>query len=590
MQNQLKDLKIIKDVFSKNKRFAITVFLLSIFASISQSFGLFLILPILQIIIEGEINNNILVMFNPVIKNVSSNYIILILFSLFIMLTFLKLFFNLIRSYYTKKLAWKLQLDWMNDIYAKYLKSSFIFIINRKQGELINNLLTETRMASICVMRTMDIISQSILLLVLFITLLLLSYKVTLFLSFFMCGLFVLSHNISKNFAQKLGNKVIKLNQQITSLGAEGIAGIRQIKTYSLEDWFITKFKETSHMLAGTTIRFEMVEASISPMGEMLFSILLVLSIIYILIFTDINLKNILPSIGLFVIIGQRLIGNFTNIAAQRLSLLRSLPSLVLITKLKDDDIEEEKLLLGEKIKYSDDIIFDDVTFGYEKEKIIINKLDFTIRKGKTTALIGASGSGKSTIADLILGLYQIRFGRIMINQRDLRELNLKSWRNKIGYISQEPFLFNMTIKENITIGINNFSHEEIVKAALEAYAHEFIMNLPKGYDSIVGDRGLKLSGGERQRIAIARAIIRNPDILIFDEATSALDNESEKLVQKAIVELGKEKTILIIAHRKSTIKNADYIFDLNKRKYLNFKDLDTKLNEMNVYPNVAAQ
>jgi len=203
------------------------------------------------------------------------------------------------------------------------------------------------------------------------------------------------------------------------------------------------------------------------------------------------------------------------------------------------------------------DIVIKDLSFSYDGKNPVFSGLNLTIPFSKMTALIGPSGSGKSTIADLLLGLYAPEKGSISINGKLLNQINMHEWRQRIGFVSQDTFVFNTTIAENIATGKYGATEKEIHDAAKSAGAHEFIMQLPQGYETIVGDRGLKLSGGQRQRVAIARALIRDPDFLVFDEATSALDSKTEKAVQKSIEELGKKKTVLVIAHRLSPTFNA---------------------------------
>ena len=191
---------------------------------------------------------------------------------------------------------------------------------------------------------------------------------------------------------------------------------------------------------------------------------------------------------------------------------------------------------------------------------MLIANLHLTIKKGKITALVGHSGSGKSTFVSLLLRYYDVSFGRILINNTDLREYDLKTILRKVGYVSQDTFIYNATIRENIAFG-GDYSDAQIIEAAVKANINTYIASLPKGYESVVGDQGIKLSGGEKQRIAIARALVRNPEILVLDEATSNLDNESESLVQDAINRVSGNVTTFIIAHRLSTIRNADTIY-----------------------------
>lgn len=209
--------------------------------------------------------------------------------------------------------------------------------------------------------------------------------------------------------------------------------------------------------------------------------------------------------------------------------------------------------------EFKDKIEFKDVHFSYEAREVI-KGISFTINKGETVALVGASGGGKSTITDLLSRFYDVNSGSITVDGIDLRDYYLSSLRTHIGTVSQDVVLFNDTIKANIALGKIGATDEEIVKAAKIANANDFIMEAPNGYDTNIGDRGAKLSGGQRQRLSIARAVLKNPDILILDEATSALDTQSEKVVQEALNSLLYGRTSLVVAHRLSTIQNADKI------------------------------
>ena len=211
------------------------------------------------------------------------------------------------------------------------------------------------------------------------------------------------------------------------------------------------------------------------------------------------------------------------------------------------------------------EIEFKDVTFSYDAESTVLEGINIKIEKGKTVALVGSSGSGKTTLCNLIPRFYEVDSGVIKIDGKNIRNIKLKSLRDSIGVVQQDVYMFAGTIKENIAYGKPNATDEEIYMAAKMANAHEFIMNLEKGYDTFVGERGAKLSGGQKQRISIARVFLKNPPILILDEATSALDNVSEKYIQQSLDELSKNRTTLVIAHRLSTIKNADEILVLTE-------------------------
>ena len=211
------------------------------------------------------------------------------------------------------------------------------------------------------------------------------------------------------------------------------------------------------------------------------------------------------------------------------------------------------------------DIEYKDVNFSYEDNEIVLNHINFTIKSGKSIALAGPSGGGKTTICSLLPRFYNITGGQITIGGQNIKDISLKSLRNSIGLVQQDVYLFNGSVKENIAYGKPDASMEEIIDAAKKANIHDFIMELPDGYDTFVGERGTRLSGGQKQRISIARVFLKNPPILILDEATSALDNESERRIQKSLEELAKDRTTITIAHRLSTIKNADEILVIDQ-------------------------
>lgn len=210
-------------------------------------------------------------------------------------------------------------------------------------------------------------------------------------------------------------------------------------------------------------------------------------------------------------------------------------------------------------------ILYDDVSFSYENNEIVLNHINFEIKSGKSIALVGPSGGGKTTICSLLPRFYNITGGKITIGGQDIRDITLESLRNSIGLVQQDVYLFGGTVKENIAYGKPDASFEEIVDAAKKANIHDFIMDLPDGYDTFVGERGTRLSGGQKQRISIARVFLKNPPILILDEATSALDNESERHIQRSLEVLSKNRTTITIAHRLSTIKNADEILVIDQ-------------------------
>src|SRR3989344_4765425 len=237
------------------------------------------------------------------------------------------------------------------------------------------------------------------------------------------------------------------------------------------------------------------------------------------------------------------------------------------------------------RFSFNDKISFQDVTFSYG-DKLVLNDLSFSITKGSMVGFIGPSGVGKTTIADLLLRLFQPQRGAIMLDNTNIQEISLRDWRKKIGYVPQEVFLLNDTVGNNIRFSDDSISHADVIQSAKMANIYETIEGLPSGFETEVGERGLKLSGGQRQRIALARTLARKPEILILDEATSALDNESEAMIQKSINGLKKKMTIIIIAHRLSTVMNADHLFLLDDGKVVEEGSPEDLLNDSGSYFN----
>ncbi|WP_162224340.1 ABC transporter ATP-binding protein [Halorussus amylolyticus] len=243
----------------------------------------------------------------------------------------------------------------------------------------------------------------------------------------------------------------------------------------------------------------------------------------------------------------------------------------------EDPDAEELMVDDGE-------VVYDDVTFGYDEEETIVDDISFEVEGGDTLALVGPTGAGKSTVLKLLLRMYDVNEGAIRIDGTDLRDVSLPSLRQSIGYVSQDTFMFYGTVAENIAYGAFDADHDEIVEAAKAAEAHDFIENLPEGYDTEVGERGVKLSGGQRQRISIARAVLKDPDILVLDEATSDVDTETEMLIQRSLDDLTADRTTFAIAHRLSTIKDADQIVVLEGGQIVERGTHDDLLGEDGLY------
>jgi len=295
--------------------------------------------------------------------------------------------------------------------------------------------------------------------------------------------------------------------------------------------------------------------------------------------------KSLSPSVFLaFIALAYNILTPAKAIAKASYVIKKGMASVERIFSILDakSNIEDKPGAI-EKKSFDRQIEFDKVSFRYEEENVL-KEVNFVVNKGETLALVGQSGSGKSTIANLLLRFYDVNEGAIKIDGVDIREMTKKSLRNLMGLVTQDSILFNDTVRNNIALSNPEASLDEVIHAAKIANAHEFIMELPKGYNTNIGDSGNRLSGGQKQRLNIARAILKNPPVMVLDEATSALDTESEKLVQDALDKLMKDRTSVVIAHRLSTIKNADKIVVMRRGRIVESGSHQELMQQQGVY------
>jgi ATP-binding cassette subfamily B protein len=280
------------------------------------------------------------------------------------------------------------------------------------------------------------------------------------------------------------------------------------------------------------------------------------------------------------------MIGGFTSIKHSIVNFYPSYEQVAYMNRLACENIQKTGSLVFNRI--DDGIEYKGVSFSYPGHNPVLNDINITIKKGKVTAIVGESGSGKSTLIDLLIGFYEPDKGEILADKKPLQEFDIYSFRHHIGYVPQDTVLFNDTVKNNLLWSNKKATEKEIIEVCKLANADEFIMNLSDGYDTVVGERGVKLSGGERQRIALARALLRKPALLILDEATSALDSRSELLIKSAIENIAHKTTLVVIAHRLSTIVNADLIYVLQKGRIIEQGNYHSLIKSNSAFEQVA--
>ncbi len=452
-----------------------------------------------------------------------------------------------------------------NSLFDKYQELPFSYFSSHRKGDLISRISNDIIEYDENVLKSIQSLIQGIIIVVLYLLILFyIDYSLTLTVLIMFPILGGLVSFISRRLKQS-SKHLQQKNSNLISIIEETISGLRIIKSHTAIEHVNNKFIQFNNSY--TRLRnsiYRKVDLA-SPFSEFMGNIM----IIAILIIGSKNILSLTPSLSpeifivyliLFTLIikpAKDIPTSFFNLKKGRASVER----FVEILNVKDEIIEPKE---RSGFNFEKSILFKDLSFSYVKDEEVLKDINIEFEKGKTTAIVGASGSGKSTIINLFPKFYQPTMGGIYIDGINLKDIHSLDIRDNISMVTQDTILFNDTIFNNITFG-RDYPYDEVVNASKIAFAHEFIEKLPQGYNTMIGDMGQTLSGGQRQRLSIARAVLRNSEILILDEATSALDTQNEKLVQKAISNISKDKTTIIIAHRLSTIVSADKIIVMDK-------------------------
>lgn len=459
--------------------------------------------------------------------------------------------------------------DIREDIYKKIIGLPLSFFSEERKGDILTRVSTDVNEVDASINSSLDmIIKNPIFILIYLCTLIFISWQLTLFT---LLVVPVLAWGIG-SVGKKLKAKSLQMQEKLSdsmSQIEETLGGLRIIKAFIAEKKMLSRFVQVNNEYRNIANRVAIRQSAAHPVSEFLGTTMIVIVLWFggWLIFTG----NSTIDANLFIyylVILYTTLQPIKDLSKASYAMQKGLASMERINKILDAEnhireVEQPQTIEGLK----EEITMQNVDFCYSEGRLVLNNVNLTIPKGKTIALVGQSGSGKSTLVDLIPRYHDVSKGAICIDGKDIRTLSLKSLRSLIGNVNQEAILFNDTIFNNIAFGVDNATQEQVEAAARIANAHDFIMESEQGYQTNVGDRGCRLSGGQRQRISIARAILKNPPILILDEATSALDTESERLVQEALERLMKSRTTIAIAHRLSTIKNADVIYVLHEGK-----------------------
>lgn len=515
------------------------------------------------------IEEDVITSFNDFILSGEKSDVLIKICLLILIAFFLKNIFGYLQAYFMAVVEHGAMKDLRDDAFIHLHKLPISYFKKERTGSLISRFTNDINIVQSSISATFSNLIKEPLTVIVFLGIALsISWELTLFafiiLPFSSAIIILIGLTLRKQttvIQRKLAD--------ITSVLQETISGVKIVKAFGMEPYENKRFASETKSYFRLILRIVRIRNASSPITEFLSVIIGVFIIYYggILVLEEGTLSAS-EFLGFLFAIFQMLppikeLGTVNN----RIQEASAAGDRIFEILDREPDIKNMPGAVELK-EFNDEIIFRDVSFRFDdSDEDVIKGINFTVKRGEIVALVGPSGGGKSTLVDLIPRFYDPTGGEIFIDGKDLRSLTIESLRSKLGIVTQETFLFNTSVKENIAYGLTDCPAEKIIEAAKTANAHDFISEMPKGYDTMIGERGVKLSGGQRQRLTIARALLKNPDIMIFDEATSALDSESETLVQEAIERLMVNRTTFVIAHRLSTIRNASKILVLDRGK-----------------------
>ena len=562
-------------LFSKSEKGKILVLLFGVLIhSFIEITSIASILPFMTIVMDPSIinkNDLLYILYNFLNLSTYNDFLIVMGFAVFGLILFSNIYSALIFWWITKFVQFQ-SYRLSKKIFNNYLSQEYIFFLNRNSSELSKNVLTEVNRVIIGVIYPMLLAASKFVILI-FITMLLLyvNPKLSLVISLTLSILYGVVYYLAREYLRNIGELSSKATFEKYKFTDEAFNGIKDIKLRSTEEEFLKKYSQPAKDFAQYSATSTAV--SLIPryaIETLAFGGLLLIVIFFII--TSENYMEVIPLVALYALAGYKIMPALQQIYHSITQIRYNTPALEILLKdlKKNLSQKKEEINTVSLPKIKSNIQLKSVSFKYPNtDNQALENLNLKITPNSLIAFVGKTGSGKTTLIDILLGLLPISKGEILFDEVKLNSNNLALWQKKLGYVPQNIFLTDDTIKNNIAFAVpeNLIDDKKIVNAANLAELDDYISNLPEKYNTFVGERGIRISGGQIQRIGIARALYHNPEILVFDEATSALDNVTEKNIMSSIKTLSQKKTIIIVAHRLSTIKNCDQIYLIDKGK-----------------------
>ena len=565
-------------------RYAIPYFFYSVLHALFNTFTYTMIIPIIgtlfsdgyvftpvyefpQITLDVECLNQVLNFVYTAIfgDNYSVTYLLGMLAGILILSNVLSNLFRYLGSMTVEVMRTRTLQRMRNEMFERTMGMNVGYFSDQRKGDIMSKITSDVMIVQFCITNTLQVAFREPFLIIGYCVLMVnISWQLTLFSILYLPVVGLIIGSIVKRLRHPAQRGQERMGDMV-SVMEESLTGVKAMKSYNAFDYICNKFRAINAEISSILISMARKQQLASPMSEFLG----ITAISVVLVFG-----------GSLVQSGALMASGFVAYIAAFSQLTRPLRSFIdqfaninqgiaagerVFSIIDAESAVKDKADAVELKEFKDKIEFRSIGFRYDESRKILHDISFEVRKGETVALVGPSGGGKSTLSELIPRFYDVESGEVYIDGRPIADYTQESLREHMGIVSQETTLFNDTIRNNIAMGREDATLEQIIAAAKVANAHDFIMQSEKGYDTNIGDRGTKLSGGQRQRLSIARAVLRNPEILILDEATSALDTESEKLVQEALTTLLEGRTSVVIAHRLSTIHNADRIIVIDQ-------------------------